>query len=227
MSGTSSKSSPSAPDTRLDRVEHLRRRALSAHDRALQVALEVLRRVLAREVTGARHLGLGAAEARVLAGLVVRVGAAGPRVRGPEVDRGAAVPLARDAGEHGLDLREELLRPRGRRAAAEGRADLAARVVDEDPRGAGLRPGDLPRRLVARVGVGVAVVAEAAPVRVLKPTLSFELVPMGSSRMARVLRVSKPAFEKSTERSIENGSASTTRSAVTVCVAVPCWKVSA
>src|SRR5215207_10047196 len=133
MSGTSSKSSPSAPDTRSDRVEHLRRRALPAHDGALQVTLEVLGGVLTGEVAGARHLGLRAAEAGVLAGLVVRVGPEGPRVPGPEVDRGAAVPLARDAGKQRLDLPEEALRAVGRRAAAERRADLAARVVDEDP----------------------------------------------------------------------------------------------
>ena len=50
---------------------------------------------------------------------------------------------------------------------------------------------------------------------------------MPCSRIATSLSGSKPAFERSTdERRIENGSASTTLSAVTVFVAVCCAKVS-
>ena len=54
-------------------------------------------------------------------------------------------------------------------------------------------------------------------------TWSFEFVPMPSSRIATSLSGSNPAFERSTdERRIENGSASTTLSAVTLFVADAC-----
>src|SRR5829696_1151975 len=168
MSGTSSKFAtltlrPGAP---LERVEHLLRRALAADDGALQVALEVLGGVLAGEVARAGDLRLGAAEARVLARLVVRVGAERPRVRGPVVERRATVPLLREARQDRLDLLEEPLRAVAGRAVlgAERVADLATRVVDEDPGGPRLGARDLPRGLVAGVGVRLAVVAQAAPV---------------------------------------------------------------
>ena len=58
-------------------------------------------------------------------------------------------------------------------------------------------------------------------------TCSFEFVPIASSRIAVCLYALKPAFVKSTDaRMIENGSASTTMSAVTVLVAGPSWNVS-
>src|SRR5829696_4473098 len=110
MSGTSSKlpNLTWGPDARLERVEHLPRGAVAADHGALQVALEVLRRVLAGEVAGAAGLRLSAAEAGVLARLVVRIGAERPRIRGPVVDGRVAVELLRDAGQERLDLAEEL-----------------------------------------------------------------------------------------------------------------------
>ena len=58
-------------------------------------------------------------------------------------------------------------------------------------------------------------------------TWSFEFVPMPCSRIAISFSGSKPAFERSTdERRIENGSASTTLSAVTVFVPDACANVS-
>ena len=58
-------------------------------------------------------------------------------------------------------------------------------------------------------------------------TWSFEFVPMPCSRIAISFSGSKPAFVRSTdERRIENGSASTTLSAVTVFVPAACRNVS-
>src|SRR5439155_5892549 len=100
----------------------------------VEVPLEVDRRVFAGEVAVTRPLALGAGERLVLADLPVAVGALRPRIRGPEVDRGSAVELRRDPREHRLDLLQELLRARRRRARAEARPDRAAGVVHEDPR---------------------------------------------------------------------------------------------
>jgi hypothetical protein len=58
-------------------------------------------------------------------------------------------------------------------------------------------------------------------------TWSFEFVAMPSSRIARSFRSENPAAETSTERRrIENGSARTTVSAVTVVVFDPIRKLS-
>src|SRR3954453_3583427 len=141
-------------------------RHLARLHRAVEVALEVDRRVLAGEVAVAGPLSLGTGERLVLAHLPVAVGALRPGVAGPVVDRRAPVELRRDAGEHRLDLLEELLRAARRGAGAEARADRASGVVDQDPRRARLGARDLPRVLVARVGVGVAVVAQADPVAI-------------------------------------------------------------
>src|SRR4051812_28985744 len=143
----------------LQRREHFARRALAGLDRSVEVALEVLGGVLAREVAAARGLGLGAREARVLPGLEVGVRALGPAVRRPGVHGRPAVPRRRDPGHHGLDLLEEPLGQVQRRAGGERRADPPAGVVDEDARGARLGPADLPGGLIA--GVGVAVAGEA------------------------------------------------------------------
>ena len=75
---------------------------------------------------------------------------------------------ARDPGQHRLDLSRNCWRAFGRRAGAEARADLAARVVDEDPACAGLGARHLPGVLVAGVGVGLAVAAERVPVAVVE-----------------------------------------------------------
>src|SRR5439155_10784788 len=92
----------------------------------VEVALEVDRGVLAGEVAVARPLALRAGERLVLADLPVAVGALRPRIRGPEVDRRAAVELLGDPREHRLELLEELLRAVGRCAGAEARSDVAA-----------------------------------------------------------------------------------------------------
>src|SRR5215212_5886844 len=109
--------------------------ALPGLDAPVQVALEVDRRVLACEVAVARPLALGTCERLVLADLPIAVGALRPLVAGPEVDGRAAVELRRDPGEHRLELAEELLGARRRRARAEACAHLPAGVVDEDPGG--------------------------------------------------------------------------------------------
>src|SRR5262249_40358257 len=111
------------------------RGALAGLDGAVQVALGVLRGVLAGEVAVALPHLLHPRELRVLTDLPVRVGALRPLVAGPEVDRRAPGPMRRDARarEEGLQLRHELLRARRRRAAAEAGADVAAGVVDEEP----------------------------------------------------------------------------------------------
>ena len=79
-------------------------RALARLDGAVQVALEVDRRVLAGEEAVALAPALHAGEALVLADLPVRVRALRPAVAGPEVDRRLAVPGLRRAREHRLEL---------------------------------------------------------------------------------------------------------------------------
>src|SRR3954453_14567192 len=157
----------------LQRGEHLAGRALARLDRSVEVALEVLRGVLAREVAGARGLRLGAREPRVLPDLEVGVRALRPAVRRPGVHRRAAVPRRRDAGHDGLGLLEEALGQVLRRAARERGAGPAAGVVDEDARGAGLGAADLPGGLIAGVGVAVAGEAERAPVAALEPDVEL------------------------------------------------------
>src|SRR3954471_1451497 len=62
--------------------------------------------------------------------------------------------------------------------------------------------------------------------RSLNWTCSLEFVPMPCSRIARDFTVEKPACDQSTdERMIENGSASTTWSAVTCLEDPPCLNV--
>src|SRR5437660_12002555 len=113
-------------------LENFPRSALSRLDRALQIALEVLRGVLAGEVAIAALLLLGAREAGVLPDLPVGVRALRPLVAGPVVARRAAVPLVGRARQNRLDLRQEVLRHlRGDRAAPDRRAGIAARVPDE------------------------------------------------------------------------------------------------
>src|SRR4051794_25430523 len=133
---------------------------------AVEVPLEIDRRVLAGEMAVAGALAFGTRERGVLTDLPVAVGALRPRVPGPEVDRRAAVELRGDPREQRLDLLEELLRARRGRTGSEAGPDIAAGVVDEDPGAPGLRPRDLPRVLVAGVRVRVAVVAQADPVAI-------------------------------------------------------------
>src|SRR3954469_9129363 len=137
------------------RREDLTRCPLSRLDGAVQVALEVDRRVLAGEVAAAHLLALRTRELRVLADLPVRVRALRVRVALPPVDGRLPVPLPGDARQHRLDLAEELLRAARRGAGAEARAHVAAGVVDQDPARAGLAARHLPGVLVAAVGVGL------------------------------------------------------------------------
>ena len=121
---------------------------------------------------------------------------------------------------------QQLLGPRCRRARAEARPDRAASVVDQDAGAASLGPGLVPGVLVT----GVAKVSPLQPSpsqwRSVNWTCSLELVPMPSSRMAVCLSGRNPAPEKSTEeRRIENGTARTTLSRVTVRVRDPCLRV--
>src|SRR4029453_954223 len=147
----------SNPPFLLQVAEDLAHRALARLDRTVQVALEVDRRVLAGEVARSLASAFHPGELGVLPDLPVGVRALRPRVRGPEVEERPAVVPLRHARQHGLDLPEELLRARLQRAAPEARADLAAGVVDEDPRRARLRTRDLPCVLVATVGVRLTV----------------------------------------------------------------------
>src|SRR6266545_1679765 len=130
--------------------------------------------MLAAEVAVALPLLLHPGELRVLAHLPVRVRALCPRVRGPEVDRGAPGPMRRDVldgRKQRLELGHELLGARRQGPAAEARAHLAARIVDEDARilaRVALRARDFPRVLVAGVGESVAVVPGAIPEAVLE-----------------------------------------------------------
>src|SRR3954468_19919520 len=121
---------PAPPGTLLlQRREHLARRALAGLDRSVEVALEVLGGVLAREVAGARRLGLGAREPRVLPDLEVGVRALGPAVLRPGFPRPPPAPPRRDARHDGLDLLEEAPRQILRRAGRERGADPPAGVV--------------------------------------------------------------------------------------------------
>src|SRR5581483_2658436 len=133
--------------------QHLTGGALAALHRAVEVALAVLRRVLAGEVDRARDLLLGTGEARVLPDLPVGVGAERPLVVLPRVHGRAAVVGRREPRDDRLDLRQEALGELLRRQRAERRADVAARVVHQDARGTRLRAADLPAVLVAVVGV--------------------------------------------------------------------------
>src|SRR5262249_1328465 len=144
--------------------DHLARGTLARVDCSVRVPLEVGRRGPAAEVRVALLSALDPREGGVLADLPVGVRPARPRIPGPEVERGLPVPELREARQDGLDLTEELLRPRRRRAGAEARADRAAGVVDEDPGLPRLRARDLPRVLVPTVGVRLARAAEARPV---------------------------------------------------------------
>src|SRR3970282_299315 len=74
------------------------RDALPRLHTAVQVPLEVLGRVLAAEVDLPSTCLLYAREPGVLTHLPVGIRALGPRVRGPEVDRGPAVVLCRAVG---------------------------------------------------------------------------------------------------------------------------------
>src|SRR5215210_1056685 len=166
------------PEILLRRLEHLGGDAHAGEDRPVEVSLVVLGRVLAAEVAVAvGDVRLGRAEGAVLAGLVVRVGALGPSVAGPEVDRGLAVIGLGDAGQHGLELAQERPGARVRGAGAERVPDPAARVVDQDSLRARLGAGHLPRRLVARVGVGVAVIAQRAPLARLEADVQLRARP--------------------------------------------------
>src|SRR3954452_25427457 len=101
---------PAPPGTLLlQRREHLARRALAGLDRSVEVALEVLGGVLAREVAGPRRPRLGAREPRVLPDLEVGVRALGPALRRPGVHGRPAVPCRRDPRHDGFDLLEEAL----------------------------------------------------------------------------------------------------------------------
>src|SRR4029079_2589511 len=99
--------------------DHLARSPLARLDRTVEVALEVDRGVLAAEVRVALLPALDPREARVLTDLPVGVLPPRPGVRGPEVDRRPPVPLRGHSRQHGLDLREELLRPLRRCAGGE------------------------------------------------------------------------------------------------------------
>src|SRR5262249_34015820 len=121
------------------------------------------RRVLAGEVAVALPRALHAREGGVLPDLPVGVRPLRPAVTRPEVDRRLAVPARREAGQHRLDPVEELLGAGRGRAASGGRADLPARVIDEDPRLPRLGAGYLPGVLVAAVGVRLAVALERVP----------------------------------------------------------------
>ena len=91
-----------------DRGDHLARRPLASLDRAVQVALEVDRRVLAGEVAVPLARPLDPHEALVLADLPAGVRALRERVARPEVERRLAVVRGLQAREDGLDLVEEL-----------------------------------------------------------------------------------------------------------------------
>ena len=144
------------------RRQHLGGGTLAGRDRTVEVALEVLGGVLAAEVHRSFDLGLGRAERLVLPDPVVGVRAEGPRVGRPGVERSAPIPPCGDPRQHRLKLGEE--GPGARLGAARHRGAGASQVVDKDPGCAGLRARDLPRRLVPRIGVGVAVTAERPPV---------------------------------------------------------------
>src|SRR5207247_1470178 len=102
-----------SPSAVLQIAQHFAGSAFTCLDRAVQVALEVLRRVLAGEVAVALPLLLHPGELRVLPDLPVRVGALRPWVAGPEVDRRAAAPVVRadvrNRREDRLQLGHELL----------------------------------------------------------------------------------------------------------------------
>src|SRR6266508_2123803 len=154
--------------------------SLAGLDAAVQVSLEVLRRVLAREVAVALPLLLHAGELRELPDLPVRVGALRPGVGRPEVDRrGRAVPVRGyvDARELRSELAEELQRAFLRRSRAEARTDRAAGVVDENPLLPALRAGDLPGVLVAGVCIGVAVVLRLVPEAVVELNVELRVRP--------------------------------------------------
>src|SRR3954447_25924233 len=82
--------------------EDLGRGALAGLDRALQIALEVLRGVLPAEVAVVAPLLLGPGEAGVLPGLPVGVRALRPRVPRPPVADDPAVPLRVRTGQDQL-----------------------------------------------------------------------------------------------------------------------------
>ena len=108
------------------------------------------------------HL-LVAAESRVLTRLPVRVRAQEVRIGERRRQHRLAVPLRRDPGEDHLQLREVLLRERRHRLVRGRRrvrirlphrlSDVCARVLDEDPGRARLRPRHVPAALDRQVGV--------------------------------------------------------------------------
>jgi hypothetical protein len=87
-------------------------------------------------------------------------------VGGPVVEPRPPVPLRRAAREHRLELAQEAADERrpGRPVGRHPRAEPPARVLHEHALAAGLGGGRLPARLVAGVGIGRAVGAEAVPV---------------------------------------------------------------
>src|SRR6266511_2235890 len=122
------------PAQLLEVAEDLGDDALARLDRAVQVALEVDRRVLAGKVAVALPLALHACERRVLAHLPVGVRALRPFVARPEVDRRLAVPVVGEAGQDRIDLLQELRSPARSGALPEARPDRSSGVIDEDAR---------------------------------------------------------------------------------------------
>src|SRR5262249_15245150 len=91
-------------------AEDLLRCADALDGRALHVALEVGRAVLAGEMAGADGRTLDTGEPGVLADEIAGVGAAPERLDRRRGERGAAGPLAADPGEDALELPEKAAR---------------------------------------------------------------------------------------------------------------------
>src|SRR5215217_6677834 len=120
--------------------------------------------MLTREMTVPLSLALHAREFGILPYFPVGIGAFRPAIACPVVNRGFAVPFWRDTGQHGLDLRQELLGPRERRAGAKARADRSAGVINEKARCPGLCAGNFPRVLIAGIGKRLTIGTKSKPV---------------------------------------------------------------
>src|SRR5262245_42498446 len=81
----------------------------------------------------------------------------------PPIDCGTAIPLRAQTRQHRLNLSKKLFSMFLRSAVAKGICDLAAGIIDEDARSAGLRARHVPSRLITAIGVSLPIAADRTP----------------------------------------------------------------